>query len=174
MNFSTQNQKNLEVYHSKKSVFKLDKKDISSLIELAKKNPRKRVRFCSHSSSNDSIHEMFIIHPRGAYIRPHKHLNKIESMLIIDGEVDYVIFDEEGKIKNIVCMGSFESKKPFYHTIRKDTFHTLLIKSEWLVFLEITQGPFNEKDTIYAEWSPNDNQSGKINKYLSELSQGVT
>ena len=114
MNFLTQNQINCEVYHSKESFFSISKEDIDKLINLAKKTPRNRVRFCSHSSGQDSLHEMFIVHPKGAYVRPHMHIDKIESMLVIDGEVDYIMFDNDGNVDEIVEMGGVESKKSFY------------------------------------------------------------
>ena len=82
MNFSTQNKKNSEVYHSKDNFFSLSKEDISTLISWAKDTTRRRVRYCSHSSDQDTLHEMFIVPPKGAYVRPHKHLDKIESMLV--------------------------------------------------------------------------------------------
>ena len=114
MNFLTQNKINSEVYHSKENFFSMSKEDINKLINLAKKTPRNRVRFCSHSSDQDTLHEMFIVHPKGAYVRPHKHINKIESMLVIDGEVDYIMFDNDGNVDEIVEMGGVESKKSFY------------------------------------------------------------
>tara|TARA_B100000959_G_scaffold192388_1_gene201160 strand:+ start:731 stop:994 length:264 start_codon:yes stop_codon:yes gene_type:complete len=79
MDFLNQNKKNPEVYHSKESFFSLNKDDINKLINLAKQTPRNRVRFCSHSSDQDTLHEMFIVHPKDAYVRPHKHLDKIEK-----------------------------------------------------------------------------------------------
>ena len=173
MNFSTQNKKNSEVYHSKENFFSLSKEDISTLISLAKDTTRGRVRYCSHSSDQEVLHEMFIVHPKDAYIRPHKHLDKIESMLVIDGEVDYIIFDDNGKVDNIIKMGDFETKKPFYQTIRKDKFHTLKIKSEWLVFLEITQGPFNRKDTVFADWSPIEGEKEKVIEFMEKVKKSI-
>ena len=173
MDFLNQNKKNPEVYHSKESFFSLNKDDINKLINLAKKNPRNRVRYCSHSSSQDTLHEMFIVHPKDAYVRPHKHIDKIESMLVISGEVDYIMFDDNGNIDNVVKMGDFESTKPFYKTIRKDKFHTLMIKSEWLVFLEVTQGPFIKEDTIFAEWSPREDESNQVKKFLEKIIAGI-
>ena len=169
MNFLTQNKKTPEVYHSKENFFSLTKEDINKLISLAKDTNRGRVRYCSHSSEQETLHEMFIIHPKGAYIRPHKHLDKIESMLVIDGEVDYIMFNNDGNVDNVVQMGNFESKKPFYQTIRKDKFHTLIIKSEWLVFLEITQGPFDRKDTVFANWSPKESDEAGIYHFMNSL-----
>lgn len=169
MDFLTQNKINSEVYHSKEIFFSLSQADIDNLINLAKNNARGRVRYCSHSSDHDSLHEMFIVHPKGAYVRPHKHLSKIESMLVISGEVDYIMFDDNGKVEKIVNMGSYETKKPFYQTIRKDKFHTLLIKSEWLVFLEITNGPFSKKDTVFADWSPSEDDLMNVKKYMINI-----
>ena len=108
MNFSTQNKKNSEVYHSKENFFSLSKEDISTLISLAKDTTRGRVRFCSHSSDQEALHEMFIVHPRGAYVRPHKHLNKSESLIIIEGEADYVVFDDEGNAKENIPMSDYQ------------------------------------------------------------------
>jgi cupin fold WbuC family metalloprotein len=116
---------------------------------------------------------MFIVHPKDAYVRPHKHLDKIESMLVIAGEVDYIMSDAHGNIDNVEKMGNFESTKPFYQTIRKDKFHTLMIKSEWLVFLEITQGPFKKEDTIFAEWSPRETESKKVKKFMKKIIEGI-
>ena len=169
MDFLTQNKVNSEVYHSKENFFSLSKEDINKLITLAKASPRGRIRYCSHSSDQDALHEMFIVHPKGAYVRPHKHLDKIESMLVIDGDVDYIMFNDSGKVDNVVKMGDFKSNKPFYQTIRKDKFHTLIIKSEWLVFLEITNGPFNKRDTVFADWSPKEDEQDKVIKFVNNL-----
>tara|TARA_B100000795_G_scaffold269055_1_gene257384 strand:- start:8894 stop:9418 length:525 start_codon:yes stop_codon:yes gene_type:complete len=173
MDFLTQNKINSEVYHSNEKFFSLSKEDIHNLINLAKKTERNRVRYCSHSSGQDALHEMFIVHPKDAYVRPHMHLDKIESMLVIDGEVDYVTFDDTGKIENVVNMACFESSKPFYQTIRKEKFHTLIIKSEWLVFLEITNGPFDKEDTIFADWSPLECEIDGINKFMEKVKEGT-
>jgi len=169
MDFLTQYKKNSEVYHSKEDFFSLSKEDTNRLISLAKNTTRGRVRYCSHSSDQESLHEMFIVHPKGAYVRPHKHLEKIESMLVIDGEVDYVVFDNDGNVDNVVKMGSYESKKSFYQTIRKNKFHTLVIKSEWLVFLEITNGPFDKENTVYAEWSPKESDTLSVEVFLNKI-----
>ena len=45
-----------------------------------------------HETIENSIHEMFIVHPYNMYIRPHKHNNKSESMVVISGEAEYIIY----------------------------------------------------------------------------------
>ena len=160
---------NSEVIYATEKFISISKSDILNLIEQAKLTNRKRVRLCSHLSSNDTVHEMFIVHPKDAYVRPHKHLNRVESMLVLSGEVDYITFNKEGDISDYIQMGDFSSNKDFYISIKDEQYHSLLIKSEWLVLLEITKGPFNKKDTIFANWSPKDDDKDGIEQFIKKL-----
>ena len=169
IDFHLQKKESDEVYLSKQTPLALDKTDIERLVDLGTRNIRQRVRFCSHSVPQEPVHEMFIVHPKGAYVRPHKHLNKAESMLVLEGEVDYVIFEEYGTVENVISMGDYPSGKPFYRSIRPELFHMLLIRSEWLVFLEITKGPFIKEDTIMAHWSPEETDKLSIEEYFDKL-----
>ena len=171
IDFVSQHCESSEVYLSSQKTFAIDNRDIKELINLANNNIRQRVRYCSHASSQESVHEMFIVHPKGAYVRPHKHFKKAESMMIIDGEVDYIIFDDNGNVKEIISMGNYQSGKHFYQSTRTELYHTLLIRSEWLVFLEITKGPFVKKDTAFAEWSPKDEDSQAVKKFIDVLKE---
>jgi len=167
--FSDKNKINPEVYVSSQSFFQIDKEKIDNLIQKAKLTPRGRVRFCSHKSSEESVHEMFIVHPKGAYVRPHKHLNKPESLLVIEGRVDFIIFGDDGNIKEKLSMGDYNSGLPFYNSIRSSDYHSMVIHSEWLVFLEITKGPFNKEDTIFSEWSPKDENIKGVYSFMKNM-----
>ena len=169
IDYLRQRKKSEEVYHSIEKSFELTQLDIQNLVELADKTQRKRVRFCTHSSGEELVHQMFIVHPKGAYVRPHKHTTNSESILVLDGEVDYVIFDEAGNIDAIVRMGDYQSNRPFYQTIEPNLYHTLRIRSNWLIFLEVIKGPFLEDDKIYSDWSPSESDTIGAAKYVSEL-----
>lgn len=173
IDFSQQTKESLEVYLSNQSSLSIESSDMGNLVNLAKGLPRNRIRYCAHASPSDVVHEMFIVHPRGAYVRPHKHLDKSESMMIIEGEADYVIFDSKGNVINKISMGDYQSGKPFYQCTRSEEFHSLIIHSEWLIFLEITQGPFNKKDTVFSEWSPRENEDEKIAKFMKKVQKGI-
>ena len=82
-----------EVIYSVDNNIQLDSQSIDNLIKLASQNSRKRIRLCAHKNPDDQIHEMVIVHPHDAYVRPHLHVNRTESMLILMGEVDYILFD---------------------------------------------------------------------------------
>ena len=139
--------------------FSLTSADIQNLIRLAAKTKNKSFRFCSHGNKNELVHEMVIAHKKGAYVRPHKHLQKPESLLIISGKADYLLFSEKGKLVQRIEMGAYCSKKPFYQSTRKEIYHSIIVKTPWLVFLEITKGPFRRNQTVYASWSPEANHT---------------
>jgi len=163
------NKQSDEVYHAISCQFGLTQIDMNNLIQLAENNQRKRARFCCHLSPDKPVHQMFIVHERGEYIRPHKHLKKSESMLVLEGEVDYVTFTENGEVEKVLALGNYQSGKTFYHTIGPDQYHALVIRSQWLVFLEVTTGPFTRKDNISADWSPIDKEATEGSSFLESL-----
>ena len=159
-----------EVYHANTDVFDVGHQDIGRLIQLSERTKRRRVRFCAHRSRGEKVHQMFIVLPTEAYVRPHKHIGKAESIVVLQGEADYVVFNDTGSVADIVRMGEYSSQFPFYHTIGPGKYHTILIRTKWLVFLEITQGPFLEKDTIPAEWSPDGSDLDIAGEYMKTIS----
>ena len=56
---------NDEVYVSTDQVTEVSSADIAFLKKKAMENPRRRVRLCTHTSSDDLLHEMLIVHARG-------------------------------------------------------------------------------------------------------------
>ena len=104
-----------EVLYTNDSIVSVNRQDLSELKNIARLNPRRRVRLCTHSSISDAIHEMIIYHPKGSYVTPHKHRRKNESFYLICGEIDCVIFDKDGDVTKVLHMGSYKSEKSFYY-----------------------------------------------------------
>ena len=96
------NKINDEVPVADQPILRLSGTDIASLKHQALANTRRRIRICTHPDRSDRLHEMLIVHTRGTYVRPHKHLNKSESVHIIEGEVDVVVLDEAGGVRDVV------------------------------------------------------------------------
>ena len=48
-------------------------------------------------------------------------------------------------------------------------FHTLIFRSEWMVFLETTIGPFDRAMTEVADWAPPETDAAAGRAYLSGL-----
>ena len=165
----TQNKQSDEVYHAGDEKISLSNCDTQKLIDLARSNTRQRVRLCVHQSASELVQQMLIVHPGDAYVRPHMHKKKIESMLVLEGDVDYVTFDGFGAVVDVVQMSDYRSGKPFYKSIGPDTFHTIVIRSKWLVFLEVTKGPFVEGDTVFSDWSPIDAEVSDGHNYIENI-----
>jgi cupin fold WbuC family metalloprotein len=160
---------NKEVLYIDQDITQVSKADIEILKQKALSNDHKRIRLCSHRNVNDSLHEMLIIHTKDTYVRPHKHLNKSESLHVIEGSVDIVILDEQGEVTEIIPMSKYPSGRAFYYRMGTALYHTLLIRSDFLVFHEITKGPFHKSDTVFAPWAPQESDPEACRKYIQNL-----
>ncbi|MGB7542994.1 MAG: WbuC family cupin fold metalloprotein [Burkholderiales bacterium] len=145
---------NEEVYFAEDPIVRVGREDIEMLKRLALDTRRKRVRLCAHRGVEDALHEMLIVHTKEAYVRPHKHLNKAESFHLVEGAVDVVFFDDDGAIRDVVCMGRGATGDSFFYRISGPQYHTLLIRSDFVVFHEATSGPFVREQTAFAPWAP--------------------
>jgi cupin fold WbuC family metalloprotein len=163
---------NEEVYFAAEPIVKVGRADIEQLKRLALETKRRRVRLCAHGSVEDQLHEMLIVHTKDAYVRPHKHLNKAESFHLIEGAVDVVFFDDAGTIMDLARISS-ASNDGFYYRVSEPRFHTLLIRSDFLVFHEVTSGPFVRDQTVFAPWAPVDDDTAGQEQFLNTLNDSV-
>jgi cupin fold WbuC family metalloprotein len=164
---------NEEVLFAAAPLSTLSRQDIEWLKARAAKTARQRVRICAHLDSNDRLHEMFIVHTRDTYVRPHKHLNKSESFHVITGEVDVVLFDQQGAVRQVIPMGDYPSGKRFYYRLNEPDYHTLLIRSDVIVFHEVTTGPFQREDTVFPTWAPEEGQAGARRDFLAGVERAA-
>lgn len=164
---------NKEVLFANEPIVKVCLQDIKRFKKLSDLNERKRIRLCVHRDIEDRIHEMIIIHMKNIYIRPHKHLKKIESFHIIEGTADIVIYNDDGSILDIIPMGGYGTGRNFFYRLSDPLFHTLRITSDYLVFHETTNGPFKTYDTVWASWAPDENVHAAVNKFMEQLTQSI-
>lgn len=144
--------------------------DLEQLKEMAKKNPRKRIRLCCHNSESDSIHEMVIVHSKSCYVRPHLHLNRKESVYALQGNADLLIFNSDGDVQQVIEMGDINSKKIIYSQVPENTLHTIIIRSDFFIFKEVTAGPFDPMTTRFPHWAPPQNGNNQdINNFIKKL-----
>ncbi len=164
---------NKEVYYAIGNIIKLGKGDIQLFKEKAIHNKRQRSRLCTHKDINDKLHEMFIVHRKDTYIRPHKHLDKSESYHIIKGSAYIITFDEQGTMAELIKMGDYSSGHSFYCRVAGPYYHTLFITSDFLVFHEVTSGPFEKSDTLFAPWAPEEDDKSGIRKFMNKLKHSI-
>jgi cupin fold WbuC family metalloprotein len=158
-----------EVLYPLDAIVTVDAQMLDELKRDAAKNPRRRIRLCAHRSVDDRVHEMIIVHTKDTYVRPHRHTGKSESFHVIDGIVDVVVFDDRGEIAEVIPMGPFSSGRTFFYRIADPLYHTLLIRSDVLVFHEATTGPFRREETSFAPWAPDESDPAAVASFLKSV-----
>lgn len=161
---------NDSIFYADEQIIKVNRQDVEFLKEKAHVSKTVRSRLCMHKNVDAKLHEMFIVHFRDTYVRPHKHLTKSESIHIIEGLADLIIFDNEGEITDVVSLGEYNSGEYFYYRMDEDFYSTIMINSDICVFHETTKGPFDrQKNTVPAAWSPSVEEHELVKKYMHNL-----
>ena len=142
---------NSEVYYCTGNLAFFNQKLKNFLISKANKNSSGKCRICFHKNIKSSLHEMIIIHSKKSYVPPHRHLKNAESLTILQGSANLIIFDGKGNIKKKVLLSDRKNGINFYR-MNKSMFHSLIVKSKYLIFHELTKGPFIKKNMIIAKW----------------------
>jgi cupin fold WbuC family metalloprotein len=166
-------QKSPDLFVAEGPVAAVGASELDALKAAVKASPKGRARINAHPDSEDALHEMIIAIDPASYIRPHKHPGKSEAFHIIEGEVDIVVFKDDGEIDRVVQLGAPGSGRSFYYRMSKPFFHTLVIRSEILIVHEITNGPFRPEATIFAEFAPEQSDILKAEAYQAELVRRV-
>ena len=117
---------------------------------------KKRSRLCLHRDPSERLHEMLIVFHRDAVVQPHRHTGKTESYHIVFGELDIVLFDDDGKATKIVELGELNSGKPHVYRLNIPVWHSVLVRSEYAAIHEVTNGPFLPEEAENAPWAPED------------------
>lgn len=161
-----------EVFVATDSIVRVSSADVEMLFSQARQNARGRARLCAHPDVQDRLHEMLIVLARDTYVRPHRHAGKSESFHVIDGELDVVIFHDDGSVRDVIRMGDYRSGRTFFYRLMEHCFHMVLVRTPFVLFHETTNGPFNRSDTEFATWSPMENDAGAMT-YLTGLRSAV-
>ncbi len=166
-------QKSPEVFLAEGPIAAVGPTDINALKAAVKTSAKRRARINAHPDGEDALHEMIIAIDATSYIRPHKHPGKSEAFHIVEGEVDIVVFTDDGKIDRVVELGAPGGERPFYYRMSNAFFHTLIIRSDLLIVHEITNGPFRPEGTVFADFAPDDRETDKADAYQAELVRRV-
>lgn len=136
-------------------------------------SPLGRVRFCAHASDSDALHEMVIAMGRNTYIRPHRHLTKTESYHLVEGEMDVILFDDRGEIRQVVAMGSADTGRIVFYRLSISAFHSMIIRTPTVVFQETTNGPFRKEETLFAPWAPMDEDAASVSRFRQDMDRAI-
>ncbi|MGH8401761.1 MAG: WbuC family cupin fold metalloprotein, partial [Gammaproteobacteria bacterium] len=131
----------------------IDRDLIAQLHDKAVAAPRLRTHHNLHASHEEDIQRMCMAMEPGTYIRPHRHPDKWELLLIVSGEMLVLTFDDTGKVltRTLLSAGGFSygMENP------AGTWHAVATLAPATVVLEVKHGPYlptAEQD--FASWAP--------------------
>ena len=166
-------QKSPEVFVAEGPIAAIGVAELELLKSAVAKSPKGRVRINAHLNDDDRLHEMFIAFRQDSYLQPHKHPSKTESFHLVYGAVDIVVFEDDGRVRQVIPLGAGDPKRAFYYRMSKPFFHTLVIRSDLLVIHETTNGPFQPSETVYASFAPADSDAAAAAAYQAALTKKV-
>ena len=142
---------------------------IRSVLDTAKASPRLRANHNFHASAEDNPHRFLNVLTYGTYIAPHRHKAppKAESFIVLEGEVAFFIFDDEGNVEQAIRLG------PAHDALGIDLapglWHTLTALSPHAVCYEVKPGPYDAAtDKEFAPWAPQEGDPGAVS-FLDQL-----
>src|SRR6266496_1796869 len=85
----------------------LDRALIGRVLDRARESPRLRTNHNFHAGMEENPHRFLNVMIEGTYIRPHRHVDppKTESFLVLEGEVAFFTFDDNGRIAATWILG---------------------------------------------------------------------
>lgn len=158
-----------EVYQSDGAFLAADGATIAMLKAGAAASPRRRCRLCFHAGPDAPQQEMLIVMHASSYVRPHRHFGKVETLTVVEGEAYALLFDPDGVVTGTLRMAPAATGAAFFYRMPPEQFHTLVFRSEWLVFLETTIGPFDLARTEQAAWAPAEDDPDAGRAWLAAL-----
>ena len=156
-----------EVFAARDPVTKVSNSEIKFLQQKALSLAEKKARILLHAEPKQLLHEMLITHVRGAYIQPHVNKYSAKSFLVLSGEMAVVLFDDEGSIETHHRLNSVNTEGDFMIRLEAPVYHTIVVLTDTVVFLETVLGPHEE--TLYAKFAPKPNQLKAAQQYLGCL-----
>ncbi len=147
---------------SEDSVKLITRELMDHLIRQAEESPRRRINFNFHPHLQDNPHRFLNVMLRGTYIAPHRHSRppKAESFLVLEGELAFFLFEEEGEVREVHRLSSGEGI-PRGIDIEPGIWHTLVVLSDHVVCYEVKPGPYDPtEDKEFGSWAPREKEEG--------------
>ncbi len=140
---------------------------LAELSEKAAASPRRRANFNLHKSLDEGIHRLCVAAMPDTYIRPHRHSDKWELLVILKGAADVLIFEDDGTLKGRVTISEAGGDRAI--EIDEGVFHGFIPHDGGSVILEVKRGPYvpiSEAD--FGPWSPAEGDA-KAQRFLAAL-----
>ena len=105
----------------------------------------KLFRICLHTKDKDKFNEMIMFHLKPHVVGPLKQQKNNISFHLIQGKLEITIFNKKQKKIRL----SNESKDPSHIRLKANQYRTINSLKKDTIFLEVSEGPFKDSDTIW-------------------------
>lgn len=142
--------------------------ELDSLSTQAENATRRRVHLNVHAGLDEPVQRLFIAFEPGTYVRPHRHpeANKWELAVLIEGAIDLLTLDDEGRLTERVRLARDGARAA---EIPPGTWHSYVCRSPGTVLLEVKEGPYiPTTPENFAPWSPPEGDD-RVAAYLARL-----
>ena len=138
-----------DVFHANEWGITWGKEVVDELKDVAASSERARARLCLHPAPDDLHQEMLIVMADTAVERAQRRTIGFDTKVVIEGNATLRYYTPTGDLTRSVKLG--RDQATYIHS-RSTEYHSLLVESDWFVFLEILQGPFDNETTEFAPW----------------------
>lgn len=131
----------------------IDKNLVARLHQTAAAAPRLRTHHNLHPTYDDPIQRMCMAMEPRTYVRPHRHPDKWELLLIVSGDMLVLNFDAAGKVQAVTRL--IAGGETLGIETAADTWHGIATLAPATVVFECKYGPYvptAEQD--FAPWAP--------------------
>lgn len=146
----------------------IDHYTIAALKEAALVAANYRSRICLHQSLDSKVQQMLIAFHAKSFIGPHRQVGREKSYVIMDGAATVAFFDEQGVLTEKVVLSDIKQSGPSLIHFTSSLWHIFVPQTEYVVYLETLEGPFNTELTEYAPWAPSYWDSNVIREFLKQ------
>jgi len=151
------------------NILLIDRQLLDETSGKAANNVRLRMNYNIHKSLEDPVNRMLNALEPGTYLRPHRHRTppKTESYIVLRGELDVLIFDDEGNTTQKITLNPETGN--YGIDIPAGIWHSMIIKQPGTVIYEVKEGPFTPIATEdFAPWSPEPENESAIEIFFKQ------
>ena len=150
----------------------ITKKLLEATSNKAKESSRLRMNHNFHEDLNDPVNRMLNALEPDTYLRPHRHQTppKDEVYIVLEGDLDVLIFDDCG---NIIQRENLNPQKGKYGVdIPAGVWHSMIVNKSGTVIYEAKAGPFAPLlSEDFASWSPDPEDEEQIRNFFEKYSR---
>jgi len=146
---------------------------LAELDRTAIVSPRLRTNYNLHEGPQAAVQRLAIKLRRGTYIRPHRHRERWELGICLQGRMYLVLFDNTGALTERITLTP--ERDTMALELPAKTWHSYVCLSETATFFEVKEGPYDPATSSeFALWSPpeGDPAAGQCLQWMEDAKVG--